>query len=127
MIELRPLDIGHSTSRRMRMDAHASTQSTNSPDLTQGRWITGRGPTAQAASAGPSCSPSLKQPIDYGKSEAQIALDLTAQPADETPEVYNPVTTRQRMAGQGLRELVTDVHLPTVAAKVESDVALVEF
>jgi len=66
-------------------------------------------------------------PIDFCKSEAQIALDLTAARAGTEPQVYNPVHTRRRMAEiHGLDEFVNDVHMPAKHAKVEGDMAVVE-
>ena len=65
--------------------------------------------------------------IDYCKSEAQIALDLTAVLAGVDPEVFNPAATRQQMADiHDLREFLTDVHLPAAAPMVESDMQIIE-
>ena len=67
------------------------------------------------------------EPIDYCKTEAQIALDLAAGQTGDTPGIYNPAATRQQMAEvHGLKEFLTDVHMPAVAAMVESDMQLVE-
>ena len=67
------------------------------------------------------------EPIDYCKSEAQIALDLTAVLAGVDPEVFNPAATRQQMADvHELKEFLTDVHLPAAAPMVESDMTMVE-
>jgi NADH-quinone oxidoreductase subunit G len=67
------------------------------------------------------------RPIDYCKSEAQIALDLAAQQAGETPEVYDAAAIRQRMAElHGLKEFVGDVHLPPAMEKIPSDMQLVD-
>ena len=67
------------------------------------------------------------EPIDYCKSEAQIALDLAAAAAAEAPPVYNPVAVRQSMADiHGLTELVTDVHVPRQPQKIEPDMVVVE-
>ncbi len=67
------------------------------------------------------------EPIDYCKTEAQIALDLAAGQTGDTPGVFNPAATRQQMAEvHGLREFLTDVHMPAVAAMVESDMQVVE-
>jgi NADH-quinone oxidoreductase subunit G len=66
-------------------------------------------------------------PIDYCKSESQIALDLAAHRAGESPEVYDPAAVRRRMADiHGLKAFVTDVHLPPVPSKVASDMQVVE-
>ncbi|MHC4764651.1 MAG: NADH-quinone oxidoreductase subunit G [Planctomycetota bacterium] len=67
------------------------------------------------------------RPIDYCKSEAQIALDLAAQRAGEPPEVYDAAAVRRRMADvHGLKELISDVHLPPAPIKVPSDMQVVE-
>ena len=66
-------------------------------------------------------------PIDFCKGEAQIALDLTAAQAGETPTIYNPVATRQEMADvHDLKDFLAGVHLPAVTAWVESDMQIVE-
>ncbi len=66
-------------------------------------------------------------PIDFCKGEAQIALDLTAAQAGETPTIYNPVATRQAMADvHDLKEFLTGVHLPAVTALIESDMQIVD-
>ena len=66
-------------------------------------------------------------PIDFCKGEAQIALDLTAAQAGETPTIYNPVATRQEMADvHDLKEFLTGVHLPAVTALIESDMQIVD-
>jgi NADH-quinone oxidoreductase subunit G len=66
-------------------------------------------------------------PIDYAKSEAQIALDLTAMGTGTAPAVYNAALTRQRMAAErGLAAFVGDVHLPAARGRALPDVALVE-
>ncbi|MEM7227694.1 MAG: molybdopterin-dependent oxidoreductase [Planctomycetota bacterium] len=66
-------------------------------------------------------------PIDYVKSEAQIAYDLMAVRTGETPTVYNPTAMRQTLATEhGLSMFVTDVHLPEITHVVESDMAMVE-
>ena len=67
------------------------------------------------------------RPIDFCKSESQIALDLVAVADGEPPTVYNPAATRRKMAElHGLGEFLTDVHLPAVEPLVESDMAVVE-
>ncbi|MHC4413878.1 MAG: NADH-quinone oxidoreductase subunit G [Planctomycetota bacterium] len=67
------------------------------------------------------------EPIDFCKSEAQIALDLVAASAGETPAVYDPDATRQMMADiHGLKTFITEVHLPGAPEKVESDMEVVE-
>ncbi len=66
-------------------------------------------------------------PLDYCKGEAQIALDLSADLAGTKPAVFNPANTRAAMAEtHGLREFITDLHLPAVEADVESDMEVVE-
>jgi len=66
-------------------------------------------------------------PLDYCKGEAQIALDLSADLAGTNPAVFNPATTRKAMAEtHGLREFITDLHLPAVAEPIESDMEVVE-
>ena len=66
------------------------------------------------------------EPIDYCKSEAQIALDLIADRTGAAPEVYDPAVTRQTMADvHGLVELA-GVHLPEARQKAESDMEVVE-
>ena len=66
-------------------------------------------------------------PIDYGKSEAQIALDLMARKVGETPRVYNAKSVHQEMAEtHGMGEFLTDIHYPTGGEAVESDMKVVE-
>ncbi len=66
-------------------------------------------------------------PIDFCKGEAQIALDLLAVATATEPEVFNPANTRLAMAeARGLRQFVTDIHLPRIEAAVEPDMQLVE-
>ena len=66
-------------------------------------------------------------PIDYGKSEAQIALDLMARKVGETPRVYNAKSVHQEMAEtHGMGEFLTDIHYPTGGEAVESDMEVVE-
>ena len=66
-------------------------------------------------------------PIDYCKTEAQIALDLAARLEGARAAAYDPVATRQAMAQtHGLREFTTEVHLPPAPPRVESDMELVE-
>jgi NADH-quinone oxidoreductase subunit G len=67
------------------------------------------------------------RPIDYCKSESQIALDLIAEGSDAKPEVYAAAAVRQRMADDhGLKELITDVHAPPARQKIESDMQVVQ-
>lgn len=66
-------------------------------------------------------------PIDYCKSESQIALDLMALKVGETPRVYNAKSVHQEMAeGHGMGEFLTDIHEPTGGQAVESDMEVVE-
>jgi NADH-quinone oxidoreductase subunit G len=66
-------------------------------------------------------------PIDFCKCEAQIVLDLQAAADGSSPEIFNPAAVRRRMAEvHGLRELLTEVHLPRLPAPVESDMQLIE-
>ena len=66
-------------------------------------------------------------PIDYGKSEAQIGLDLMARKVGETPRVYNAKSVHQEMAEtHGMGEFLTDIHYPTGGEAVESDMEVVE-
>ena len=67
------------------------------------------------------------KPIDYCKSEAQIALDLEADRTGEEPVVYGAEQIRRTMADvHDLGEFVNDVHLPPEAQTVESDMEIVE-
>ena len=67
------------------------------------------------------------KPIDYCKSEAQIALDLEADRTGEEPVVYGAEQIRRTMADvHALGEFVNDVHLPPEAQTVESDMEIVE-
>jgi len=67
-------------------------------------------------------------PVEYGKSEAQIAIDLIALAGGEPPTAFNPAQTRQRMASEnGLSAMIGDVHLPVDhVSQVEPDMAFVE-
>ena len=66
------------------------------------------------------------QPIDYCKSEAQIALDLEADRTGEQPQVYDAAQIRRTMADvHDLKEFVNDVHLPAEAHLVDSDMEVV--
>jgi NADH-quinone oxidoreductase subunit G len=66
-------------------------------------------------------------PIDFCKSEAQIAIDLLARIRGEQPTAFNPAMTRQAMAGEpGLREFL-DVATPSATrVHIEPDMQLVE-
>ncbi len=66
-------------------------------------------------------------PIDYCKSEAQIAMDLLGVRIGEPARTYDPRSTRRAMADvHGLSEFVDDVHVPAEATTVESDMQIVE-
>ena len=67
------------------------------------------------------------EPIDYVKSESQIALDLIAAASGSTPAAYDPLATRKQMADlNGLSEFVSEVHLPPADEKIPSDMQAVE-
>ena len=66
-------------------------------------------------------------PLDYVKSEAQVALDLEALRAGETPAVFNPALIRQAMAAEhGLTAFTTELHLPGPDEKPVPDMEMVE-
>ncbi|UCD73829.1 MAG: molybdopterin-dependent oxidoreductase [Phycisphaerales bacterium] len=66
-------------------------------------------------------------PIDFCKSEAQIALDLAAARNGESPLAYDAAAARREMAADhGLGEFLTDVRVPEAAEKVEADMQYVE-
>ena len=66
-------------------------------------------------------------PIDYCKSESQIALDLEAERSDEDVVVYDAAMVRQSMADvHNLSEFVSDVSQPPESKKVESDMEVVK-
>jgi len=67
-------------------------------------------------------------PIDFCKSESQIAIDLAAVFAGErATSVFNAANTRARMADvHGLKEFATGVRLPAEEHVVESDMAVIE-
>ncbi len=66
-------------------------------------------------------------PIDYCKSESQIALDLLADRRGEEPTIFNAVRIHREMAEwRGLNEFLTDVHRPAAEALIESDMEVVE-
>ncbi len=67
------------------------------------------------------------EPLDYVKSESQIALDLIAAASGSTPAAYDPVATRKQMADlHDLNEFVSAVHLPPAGEKISSDMQVVE-
>ncbi len=66
-------------------------------------------------------------PVDYVKSEGQIALDLIAFRDGEAPVVFNPAQVRQRLAGQhGLDMFTKAVRMPAPVVEVTSDMELVQ-
>jgi NADH-quinone oxidoreductase subunit G len=66
-------------------------------------------------------------PIDFCKSESQIAADLLAHRQGETPPVANAALIRREMAAaRGLTEFLTDLQVPREAAPVEPDMQVVE-
>jgi len=66
-------------------------------------------------------------PIDFCKSDGQIALDLLAGFAGSSAERYNAADTRRRMATDfGMSEFLSDVHLPEQHREVEPDMQVVE-
>ncbi len=67
------------------------------------------------------------EPLDYVKSESQIALDLIAAASGSTPAAYDPVATRHQMADlHDLNEFVSEVQLPPAGEKIPSDMQVVE-
>jgi NADH-quinone oxidoreductase subunit G len=66
-------------------------------------------------------------PIDYCKSEAQLALDLLATKHGERPAIFNPAGTRQALASDhGLTAFVTEVRVPAAGSALESDMEVIE-
>jgi NADH-quinone oxidoreductase subunit G len=68
------------------------------------------------------------EPVDFTKSESQIALDLAAIASGEgRPAVYNAAYVRRSMAEvHSLLEFVQKVHFPPIDHEVESDMRLIE-
>jgi NADH-quinone oxidoreductase subunit G len=68
------------------------------------------------------------EPIDYCKSESQIALDLAGEAAGQgaAAAAYDPAAIRRTMAdSHGLTEFTTALHHPPVTEEVEPDMQLV--
>ena len=66
-------------------------------------------------------------PIDFCKSEAQLAIDLAARLDGKQPRMYNPAETRREMASvDGLAEFADEVSTSTVKVRVESDMQMVD-
>ncbi len=67
------------------------------------------------------------EPIDYCKSEAQIALDLLARHRGESSTWFNAALARQQLASEaGLEAFVTEVQQPVVETQAESDMQVVD-
>lgn len=66
------------------------------------------------------------QPIDYCKSEAQLAVDLAAAREGTRPPAYNAHFTHVSMSSHGLEEFLTEVHHPEAGGPVEPDMEVVE-
>ena len=66
-------------------------------------------------------------PLDYCKSEAQIALDLVARRGGAPPEVYDAAVVRQRMASShDLGAFASLVPGPAAREPIEADMQFVE-
>jgi anaerobic selenocysteine-containing dehydrogenase len=67
------------------------------------------------------------EPVEYAKSESQIALDLAAARAGKPAARFDAAATRAEMAKVGGLESMTSAHhAPEASATVESDMVLVE-
>ena len=67
------------------------------------------------------------EPVDYCKSEAQIAIDLLARHRGESSTWFNAALARQQLASEaGLSAFVTDVQQPVVEQNAESDMQVVD-
>ncbi|MCH2141342.1 MAG: molybdopterin-dependent oxidoreductase, partial [Phycisphaerales bacterium] len=67
------------------------------------------------------------EPVDYCKSESQIAIDLLALHDGVRPDWFNAAMTRQTMATEsGLKLFLDAVHMPEAETTVESDMELIE-
>lgn len=65
-------------------------------------------------------------PIDYVKSEAQIAVDLVARQRGERPRAYNPAQVRQRMSVEsGLEAMIGVAAIRSLEPVIESDMELI--
>ena len=66
-------------------------------------------------------------PVDYYKSESQIAIDLLASSDGVRSEWFNAAMTRQMMAVEsGLKVMLESVHMPEAETTVESDMDMIE-
>jgi len=67
------------------------------------------------------------EPVEFAKSESQIALDLAAARAGRVAPGYDAASTRAEMAKlAGLECMANAVHAPEHTATVESDMVMVE-
>ena len=67
------------------------------------------------------------QPIDYCKSESQMAMEILAAANGDAPSQFNAAVTRQAMAAQAALDcFVSGVSLPKMPMAVESDMNFVE-
>jgi anaerobic selenocysteine-containing dehydrogenase len=67
------------------------------------------------------------EPVEFAKSESQIALDLAAARAGRVAAGYCAASTRAEMAKlAGLECMANAVHAPEHTATVESDMVMVE-
>lgn len=67
------------------------------------------------------------EPIDFCKSEAQLAIDILAAITGETYAPFSADHTRQALADtMGLGEFVSNVHLPPAKEAIEPDMQIVE-
>lgn len=67
------------------------------------------------------------EPIDYVKTEAQIALDLIAARGGDRPAAFNAAMVRKQMAlAHDLQEFLQSVHHAPVIEEIEPDMELVE-
>ena len=66
-------------------------------------------------------------PVDFAKSEAQIALDLVGDRTGRAPGVYDDAATRAEMARKaGLADMASAIFHPEAEAAVEPDMVFVE-
>lgn len=67
------------------------------------------------------------EPLDYCKSEAQIAMDLLAVHDGVQADWFNAAMTRQAMSIEsGMKEFLEEVHMPEAQTTVESDMEVIE-
>ncbi len=67
------------------------------------------------------------EPIDYCKSESQIALDLLSHSGGQPLEYFNAANVREHMAEiSGLEMFVSEVSLPVLDTSLDSDMQLIE-